>query len=180
MSDLLKNIWRTSYLLVCFFKTSDLLIPSFLMSNASESLRSLTKNEQCEQIAQVAHQKGVTMRYLHRSLTQKWATMSESLRSLSKNERMSESVVFWGNSSFYNFFAKNEWFNQKTDERIPNPGKNGPLQVVTWQASLCKLFCSSLRRPKIYFVALHFSYRADKQINQRVNIAGPKLTLQPI
>ena len=91
------------------------------MSNASESLRSLTKNEQCEQIAQVAHQKGVTMRYLHRSLTQKWATMSESLRSLSKNERMSESVVFWGNSSFYNFFAKNEWFTQKTDERIPNP-----------------------------------------------------------
>ena len=40
--------------------------------------------------------------------------------------------------------------------------------------SLCKLFCSSLRRPlpKIYFVAL--------QINQRVNIGGPKLTLQPI
>ena len=29
-------------------KNCDLLIPSFLMSNVSESLRSLTKNEQCE------------------------------------------------------------------------------------------------------------------------------------
>ena len=50
---------------------SDSLIPSFLVSDVSESLRSLTKNEQpwairsgrseemsnCEQIAQVAHQK---------------------------------------------------------------------------------------------------------------------------
>ena len=36
---------------------SDLLIPSFLMSDVSESLRLLTKNEWCEQIAQVAHQK---------------------------------------------------------------------------------------------------------------------------
>ena len=36
---------------------NDLLIPSFLMSNVSESFRSLTKNEQCERIAQVAHQK---------------------------------------------------------------------------------------------------------------------------
>ena len=36
---------------------SDLLIPSFLMSDVSESLRSLTKNERVERIAQVAHQK---------------------------------------------------------------------------------------------------------------------------
>ena len=36
---------------------SDSLIPSFLVSNVSESLRSLTKNERCERIAQVAHQK---------------------------------------------------------------------------------------------------------------------------
>ena len=38
-------------------KMSDSLIPSFLMSNVSKSLRSLTKNELCERIAQVAHQK---------------------------------------------------------------------------------------------------------------------------
>ena len=39
------------------FYFSDSLIPSFLMSDVSESLRSLTKNERCEWIAQVAHQK---------------------------------------------------------------------------------------------------------------------------
>ena len=36
---------------------SELLIPSFLVSDVSESLRLLTKNERCQQIAQVAHQK---------------------------------------------------------------------------------------------------------------------------
>ena len=36
---------------------SESLISSFLVSDVSESLRSLTKNERCEQIAQVAHQK---------------------------------------------------------------------------------------------------------------------------
>ena len=53
---------------------SDSLIPSFLRIDVSESLRLLTKNERCEQIAQVAHQK--------------WATMSDSLRSLTKNKRI--------------------------------------------------------------------------------------------
>ena len=38
-------------------KMSDSLIPSFLLSDMSKLLRSLTKNERCEQIAQVAHQK---------------------------------------------------------------------------------------------------------------------------
>ena len=42
----------------CFIlKMSESLIPSFLMSDVSESLRSLTKNERCEGSAQVAHQK---------------------------------------------------------------------------------------------------------------------------
>ena len=49
---------------------SDSLIPSFLVSDVSESLRSLTKNERCEWIAQVAHQK--------------WAN----------DERMSDSLFF--------------------------------------------------------------------------------------
>ena len=49
--------------LVCFIyvflikKMSDLLIPSFLVSDVSESLRSLRKNEQCERIAQITQQK---------------------------------------------------------------------------------------------------------------------------
>ena len=46
------------YVYTVFFilKMSESLIPSFLVSDVSELLRSLTKNEQCEQIAQVAHQ----------------------------------------------------------------------------------------------------------------------------
>ena len=59
------------YIVFFIKKTSDSLIPSFLVSNVSELLRSLTKNEG------IAH-----------------------------------------------FFAKNEQFAQKTDERIPSPGWN--------------------------------------------------------
>ena len=73
------------------------LIPSFLMSDVSESLRLFTKNEQCEQIVQVAHQKWATMSNLLRSLT-KNELMSESLRLLTKNERMSQSLVFFSKS----------------------------------------------------------------------------------
>ena len=40
-----------------FEKMSESLISSFLVSDVSELLRSLTKNERCERIAQVAHQK---------------------------------------------------------------------------------------------------------------------------
>ena len=51
---------------IYFEKMSELLISSFLLSDLSESLRSLTKNERCDRIAQVAHQK--------------WANMSDLLR----------------------------------------------------------------------------------------------------
>ena len=61
------------YIRFLYKKMSDLLIPSFLVSDMSESLRLLTKNQGCEQIAQVAHPKLVTM--------------SDSLRSFRGNER---------------------------------------------------------------------------------------------
>ena len=65
-----QNLTKIIFFDTCFvrLKKSDSLIPLFLMSDVSKSLRSLTKNERCERIAQVAHQK--------------WATMSDSLRSL--------------------------------------------------------------------------------------------------
>ena len=131
----LKN--RKSYFLVCFIyvfwfkKMSDSIIPSFLMSDVSKSLRLLTKNERCEQIAQVAHQKRAM--WANRSgrspkmsnherfaqvAHQKWATMSKSLRSLTKNEQMSESLVFLSESLICSFFSKNERFAQKTDEWV--------------------------------------------------------------
>ena len=78
------------------------------MSNVSESLRSLTKNEQpwaihsgrskemsdSEQIAQVAHQ----------------------------NERMSESLIFLSESLIGSFLGKNQRLAWKSNERIPSPG----------------------------------------------------------
>ena len=45
------------YIRFLFLKMNDSLIPSFLMSDVSELLRMLTKNERCELFAQVAHQK---------------------------------------------------------------------------------------------------------------------------
>ena len=83
---------------------SESLIPSFLVSDVSESLRSLTKNVQCEQIAQ-----------------RKWAIVSKLLRSLTKKKRMSELLVFFNESLIRSFLGKNEWFAQKTNERIPSP-----------------------------------------------------------
>ena len=76
---------------------SDLPIPSFMVSNVSELLRSLTKNDRCEQIAQVAHQK--------------WANERNALF-------LSKSLI---GSLFAHFLAKNKQFAQKTDEQIPNP-----------------------------------------------------------
>ena len=69
---------------------SDSLIPSFLVH---ESLRSLTKNERCEQIAQVAHQK--------------WATMSDLLRSLTKNEQIAQVAhQKWANERIARFLSE--------------------------------------------------------------------------
>ena len=66
-----------------------MLIPSFLMSDVSESLRSLTKNERFAQVAQ-----------------RKWAIVSESLRLLTKNEQMSESLVFLSELLIRSFVGK--------------------------------------------------------------------------
>ena len=82
---------------------SDSPIPSFLVSDVSKSLRSLTKNER---FAWVAHQK--------------WAPMSKALRSLTKNERMCELRVFLRESLICSFLGKkraicseNRWVNSQ-------------------------------------------------------------------
>ena len=85
---------------------SESLIPSFLVSDVSESLRSLTKNERCERIAQVAHQK--------------WATMSDSLRLLRGNERLwancsgrSPKMSKWVNRSFFSELLLRSFLGKK-------------------------------------------------------------------
>ena len=71
MSDSLrKNLTKILFFVrffVSFKKMSDSLIPSFLMSDVSESLRPLTKIERCEQTTQVAHQNWATYKTSERS-----------------------------------------------------------------------------------------------------------------
>ena len=76
------------------------------MSDVSESLRSLTKNEPFAQVAQG-----------------KWAIVSDSLRSLIKNERMSESLVLLSESLIRSVLGKKPGFARKTNVRIPSPAK---------------------------------------------------------
>ena len=73
------------------------------MSDVSESLRSLSKNERCEQIAQVAYQK--------------WATMSDSLRSLTKNEQI---------ACFYEQITHSLIFSPKTSNSLRKPMSEFP------------------------------------------------------
>ena len=88
----------------------------FLVYFIYEKIFFFLKNEWCERIAQVAHQK--------------WATRSDLLTSLRGNERYwanrsgrSPKMSEWVNCSFAHFWAKNEQFTRKTDERIPSPGR---------------------------------------------------------
>ena len=109
------------------------LIPSFLVSDVSKLLRSLTKNELCEQIAQVAHKK--------------WASMSESLRS-----RLSESLVFWANRSFAHFWAK------KGAIRLENRWANSqPCIFLSFYIYLRNLHTVLLFRYFYYFIELSVS-----------------------
>ena len=82
----------------------------YVMSDVSQSLRSLTKNERYEWIAQVAHQKWANEQ-IDYVAHQKWANCSVYFY------RITHLLII---RSF--FFAKNERFAQKTDEWSPNPG----------------------------------------------------------
>ena len=99
-----QKIWLKSYFLVRY----NSLIPSFLMSDVIESLRSLTKNEQCGRIAQVAHQQ--------------WTTMSELLRSVTKNERIAR---------FFEGIAHSLIFFKKSGDSLRKPMSEFPaLQKI--------------------------------------------------
>ena len=136
---------------------SDSLIPSFLMSDVSESLRLLTKNERCERIAQVAHQKWAM--WANRSgRSPKMSDVSKSLRLLTKNERpwanrsgrspkmskWANRLFFRANPSFAHFLQKNEQFAQKTDERIPSPVLFTSL--ISYHANSCMIITFDTKR----------------------------------
>ena len=79
MSGSLKIFWLKSYFWYVLY--------TFFYLKNKRFAHSLFFNEVCEGIAQVAHQKWVTM-------SNSLRTMSESLRSLTKNEQMSKSLIF--------------------------------------------------------------------------------------
>ena len=91
------------------------------MNDVSKSLRSLTKIEQGEQIAQVAHQK--------------CATMSKSLRSLTKNEWMSESLVF------FSWIAHSLILSQKTSDSLRKPMSEFLALRILLKVTDCKALC---------------------------------------
>ena len=103
---------------------SELLNSSFLVSDASELLMSLTKNEWCKQIAQVFHQKLVTM--------------SDSLRSLRGNERLwancsgrSPKMSEWVNCSFFNKrIAHSLIFEGKKSDLLGKPMSEFPALIL--------------------------------------------------
>ena len=118
------------------------------MSDVSKSLRSLTKNERCERIAQVAHQKwamwanrsGCSPKMSdHERLAQvahqKWATLSKSLRSLTKNERIAH---------FFEQSAHSLIFSQKTSDALRNPLSKFPaLSETGYSYSYSFSICSN-------------------------------------
>ena len=79
------------------------------MSNVSESLISLTKNERPWAIRS--------------GRSEEMSDVSESLISLTKNEQMSESLIFLSEPLIRSFFDKNERFAWKSNERIPSSAK---------------------------------------------------------
>ena len=130
-------------------KSKIIFLVRFLYIKNERFAHSLFFNERCEQISQVPHQKWAM--WANRSgCSSIMSDVSESLRSLIKNERpwairsgrsqkmsdhepiapgahqewANERIArIWANRSFAPFFAKNKRFTQKTDERIPSPGK---------------------------------------------------------
>ena len=77
------------------------------MSDVSESLISLTKNERPWAISS-GH-------------SEEMSDVSELLILLTKNERMSESLIFLSKSLIQPSLEKNEQFARKSNEWIPSP-----------------------------------------------------------
>ena len=95
--------------------------------------QSLISSERCERIAQVARQKWAM-----------WANRS------GRSPKMIDWVncsFFWANRSFTLFWAKNQQFARKTDERIPSPDFYTFLGHKWWksgQENLLNFFFSLL------------------------------------
>ena len=113
-------------------------------------LRTLKKNERCEQIAHVTHQKWAMwanpssrspkMSDHERFAHQKWATMSGLLRSLTKNERIAR---------FCERIAHLLIFSQKTSDSVRKPMSEFPALPYCYKRSHFTNFFS----PCLYFLS---------------------------
>ena len=95
------------------------LIPSFLVSDVSESLRLLTKNEQCEQIAQVATKN-----------ERPWAIRLHRSEEMSDCERIAQVAhQKWANewiACVFERIAHLLIFGQKTSDLLGKPMREFP------------------------------------------------------
>ena len=96
------------------------------MSDVSKSLRLLSKNEQCEQIAQVAQQKWAM-----------WANLSGRSPKMSDHERIAQVThQNWANERIAHFFERITHlliFLQKTSDSLRKPMSEFPaLTPTTW------------------------------------------------
>ena len=115
----LAKIVFSSTFFVYIKKTSDSLIPSFLMSDVSKSLRTLTKNERCERIARSGcslkmsdHERFAQVAH------QKWM-----------NEWIACFFSKWVNHSFFEQIAHSLIFLQKTIKSPRKPMSEFPALV---------------------------------------------------
>ena len=97
------------------------------MSDMSELLRPLTKNERPWAIPSGLSPKMSNREWFTQVAHQKWATMSKSLRSLTKSKRMRESLVFYSKWAIRSFFRK----PMKSNEWIPNPDSDKAV-ILCW------------------------------------------------
>ena len=133
MSHLLRKIWLKKskinfflYVLYRFFNLKNQWFSHslFLVSNVSESIRLLTKNEQCERIAQVAHQKWAM-----------WAICSGRSPKMRDHERIAKAHQKWANERIACFFERIAHlliFSQKTSDSLGKPMSKFQALQLRW------------------------------------------------
>ena len=102
---------------------SDSLNLCFLKSDVSKSLRSLIKKSDCEQMAQVDHQK--------------WATMRDLLISLTKKIWIKSCFLYVLKKCFNEWFAQSLFFKERC-ERIAQVAHEKRVTVSKWPRLLTK------------------------------------------
>ena len=138
---------------------------SFPLSDVSKLLRSLFKNEWCERIAFVAHQK--------------WATMSDSLTSLWENERLwancscgSPKMSEWVNCSFFEWIAQTPIFGQKTSDSLGKPMSEFPALQNSYYCRYCfDVFTKKSQKNLLHRKTVHDSPKSQTRMYKKKKLS---------